>query len=199
MVEINVTASSIVPEVPKVLANEQINVYVPNATDKQPGVASFNKEYFEVKTGGNVVIADALKEKIDYSRLSIYDETGKYENPHLKTDSKTLIPAVNELKEHLDDLTFDEQTRVEAEIAREKNEIERQALYDIMKGIILPTNRHADIRVDQDGNGSIYYIGMSVTDNDEGDVIISLEDDQNTFGTLTFVDDNKGNVIMEVI
>ena len=44
----------IIPEVPKVLPNEQLFIYVPIASNDNPGVAKFDNEHFSVDPDGTV-------------------------------------------------------------------------------------------------------------------------------------------------
>lgn len=57
--EKNVVEQIVVPEVPKVIPNEQVYVYVPLATFDTKGVASYDNTYFTV-TNGHVSIKDGV-------------------------------------------------------------------------------------------------------------------------------------------
>lgn len=92
MAKVNVNASPIQPEVPKMLDNEQINVYVPNATSEYPGIAKFDIEHFDVESDGNVKLSENVVEKIK----SAYEILGITEG-ELETENKKVIPAINEL------------------------------------------------------------------------------------------------------
>lgn len=63
--EINVYAGSVIPELPKVLDNEQINVYVPIAGETFPGIAFFNPEHFHIAVNGFVSLLKGGIEKIE--------------------------------------------------------------------------------------------------------------------------------------
>lgn len=92
MTKVNVNASAIQPEVPKMLDNEQINVYVPNATSEYPGIAKFDPAHFEVESDGNVKLSENIAEKIESS----YEILGVTEG-ELETDNDKVVPAINEL------------------------------------------------------------------------------------------------------
>lgn len=62
----------VIPELPKVLDNEQIHVYAPLASTTAHGIAQFSAEFFEVTTG-LVKIATSLIKKLEYVRKSIDD------------------------------------------------------------------------------------------------------------------------------
>lgn len=59
--EINVRGSVITPELPKVLDNEQINVYIPIASDNAPGLVFFNREHFFVDGQGQVYSRNGIE------------------------------------------------------------------------------------------------------------------------------------------
>ena len=52
--ELNTIETVVTPEKPKVLANEQIEVYIPKADYNMPGVASFDSEGFVIDPNGKV-------------------------------------------------------------------------------------------------------------------------------------------------
>lgn len=118
--EINIRQQVVNPELPKVLENEQLNVYVPMASSDYPGIASYNENHFEISDEGMVSIkiatngtpgiasynadhftlttdgvaslSESIVDKIDHA----YDTVG---NGDLNTESTTLIGATNELLE----------------------------------------------------------------------------------------------------
>ena len=63
--EINVYAGSIIPELPKLLDNEQINVYVPVAGETFPGISFFNPKHFHIAVNGFVSLLKGGIEKIE--------------------------------------------------------------------------------------------------------------------------------------
>lgn len=102
--EINRISPPIRPEVPKVLDNEQLNVYVPFATELYAGIAMYNMKHFEFSVPGMVSLHPDVVSDIDYSRKSIDNETdntnlvfedGEYRNKLLETPEKQIIPAIN--------------------------------------------------------------------------------------------------------
>lgn len=52
----NIFQKQVEAEVPKVLSEERIYVYVPKATNDQAGIATYNQTYFNVDSNGNVSI-----------------------------------------------------------------------------------------------------------------------------------------------
>lgn len=110
MAEVNVNSAPIQPEVPKVLDNEQINVYVPIATDKYPGVAKFDTEHFDVNPEGNVTLSTDVVHDLLYVRKTLDNSDNNdglvesedgYKNTLLQTTNKQVIPAINELNKEL--------------------------------------------------------------------------------------------------
>jgi hypothetical protein len=63
--EINVYGGSVTPELPKVLDNEQINVYAPVAGKTFPGLAFFNSSHFSITVGGFVSLLKGGIESIE--------------------------------------------------------------------------------------------------------------------------------------
>lgn len=63
--EINVYGGSVTPELPKVLDNEQINVYAPVAGENFPGLAFFNKSHFSIAVNGLVSLLKGGIERIE--------------------------------------------------------------------------------------------------------------------------------------
>lgn len=63
--ERNVNMRIVNPMLPKILENEQINVYVPVASSEGSGVASFNDEQFVVDTDGTVELHPKILEILE--------------------------------------------------------------------------------------------------------------------------------------
>ena len=102
---INVRSTPIQPEVPKVLDNEQVNVYVPFASELYAGIASYDSQHFEFKYSGKVSLNHIITETLNYVRRTIdpsldnnalYKMSGEYGNNLLATGAKTIIGAINE-------------------------------------------------------------------------------------------------------
>ena len=62
------------PEVPKMLSNEQINVYVPIATENRPGIASFYGSHFAVDAYGNVQINRDILAIFGTGKITVPDD-----------------------------------------------------------------------------------------------------------------------------
>lgn len=108
--EINVRSAPIQPEVPKILDNEQINVYVPFATTLYAGIASYDSKHFEFKLPGKVSVHHDITETLNYVRRTLdptldnnalYKVGNEYGNSLLRTAAKTVIPAINEHDEKI--------------------------------------------------------------------------------------------------
>ena len=56
MSEINIIEQVTTPEMPKVIDDEMLHVYVPFATYDVPGIASFSKDFFILTPDGKVMI-----------------------------------------------------------------------------------------------------------------------------------------------
>lgn len=103
--EINVRSAPIHPELPKVLDNEQINVYVPFATNEYAGISSYDYVHFEFKVPGQVSIHHLITETLKYVRrtldptidnLALIQDDDSYRNILFKTTAKNVIDAINE-------------------------------------------------------------------------------------------------------
>ena len=96
----------VIPELPKVLDNEQIHVYAPLASTTAHGIAQFSAEFFEVTTG-LVKIATSLIKKLEYVRKSIDDEPSDELNENGKNPwiaaagFDNLIGAISSLRDDL--------------------------------------------------------------------------------------------------
>lgn len=119
-------------------------------------------------------------------------------NEELETTAKTLISAINELNGIMNVMKFEEAKREKAEKEREEAEKERRLLYEILKNSCYLLNKNVDLKVDENGNGSIYFIGMVFKDDGHGNYVLSLEGDPETFGTIVFEEKEHGNYILEV-
>lgn len=102
---INVRSAPIQPEVPKVLDNEQINVYVPFATEFYAGIAYYDTKHFEFKLPGQVSLDPLITETLNYVRRTLdsttdnsalYGNKDGYGNSLLHTGEQTVIGAINE-------------------------------------------------------------------------------------------------------
>lgn len=63
--EINVYASKVTPELPKLVDNEQTTVYVPVAGVNYPGISFFNPQHFSITVSGLVSLLKGGIEKIE--------------------------------------------------------------------------------------------------------------------------------------
>lgn len=99
--EINIRQAVITPELPRVIDNEQINVYVPYASNGSPGIAGYNLAHFEIDSNAVVSIKSNIVEKIEYN----YNKIGQGD----LEIGDTLIESVNlihlELLEKYEDLS----------------------------------------------------------------------------------------------
>ena len=68
---INIVEELLTPEVPKMLANEQIHVYVPMASYDNVGIAKYDADDFIV-ADGKVNIKDIYTERYDTSNIPYY-------------------------------------------------------------------------------------------------------------------------------
>lgn len=63
--EVNIYASKVTPELPRMLDNEQMTVYVPVAGVNYPGIVFFNPEHFHIAVNGFVSLLKGGIEKIE--------------------------------------------------------------------------------------------------------------------------------------
>ena len=96
----NVNGYPIQPEAPKVIDNEQVHVYVPNATSEKPGISMFDNEHFDVDNDGKVRIDPSLISKINqaYDTADENSEkigSGDIINPDIEGSETGLIRLAN--------------------------------------------------------------------------------------------------------
>lgn len=92
---INILQNPIRPELPKVMERQPLNIYVPAASTEAPGIASYNKDHFEISAGRVSLREDCIpdNEGLREVRQVVGTDTGLV----LETESKNLIGAVNEI------------------------------------------------------------------------------------------------------
>lgn len=102
MSEQNVIEVIVVPEVPKVVSDEEIYVYVPIATNDTKGIASFDKNSINIVAGVASVNDNYVNELID-----IKVQTADNEIKALVTaEAATRQQKDEELQKNIDDVPF---------------------------------------------------------------------------------------------
>lgn len=97
MSEYNYNEDIIVPESPKVVSDEVLHVYIPNASHQHPGLATYDDEYFEIDSKSNVKFKQSLLDvklnriKNEFNRTAVYgvDSDG---NDYLTPIAVTVVP-----------------------------------------------------------------------------------------------------------
>lgn len=93
MREVNFTYDAIQPEVPKVIDNEQLLVYVPLATNNTPGAILIDSAYFVIVNGKLKLTQDIAEFLYNAKEIIGFDR----EIPDLDTEADTIIGAISEL------------------------------------------------------------------------------------------------------
>lgn len=95
MAEINIVERRVVPNKPKVIANEQIEVYIPLTDGTQPGVASYSADDFVVENG---------KVSLLYSQSYYMSYINTFWNDLYGKNGTSSAPTANGIKQRTSDL-----------------------------------------------------------------------------------------------
>ena len=179
MSEQNVVEVIVIPEVPKVIPDEEIYVYVPVATNTYKGIASFDDEFFNVVGGAVSLSNDFVSSKQD--RLTSDDVLGTINGQAFKYGQNITIQT-------LDYVTSEElNERVSSEISKLVNSAP-ETLDTLGEIAIALENNEGVIEV---LNSSISNkVDKSYFDEEVGDIetaldgIIEIQDSLINTGTL---------------